>query len=230
MDLAFIPPINSVFDSVFWTLGVEMRWYLVCPLLLMIYSRSRILFFAIGIGAYVAYFGFRVHLSDIAILPCFMLGVFAADISSAPRKRILYGAVPIVGIALFAYGMIEQSGTGSYDHADVLWHFVAFLLVASVGVRVVKRFFSPSPLRLIGRASYSIYLIHLPVLAFLMRHHWPTLLAATLSVMAGLGFYYCVEREFLKKPLRRRIEAGLSAVLPLKPRLERQVKKLSEST
>lgn len=124
-----MPSVNSIFNGVYWTLGVEMRWYLLCPFLIMLFRRSRPAFFGVGVIAWALYALAKLPSSDVGFLPCFMLGIVAADLRlryvGTRERPWLYA---IAGITL-AIASREQSQTSGYDHVDYLWYLACFVCV-----------------------------------------------------------------------------------------------------
>ena len=72
--------------------------------------------------------------------------------------------------------------------------------------------------RFIGAASYSIYLVHEPVIAYLESRHVPMVLSGLAGVAAGVLFWALIERAFTRGAFRdgivNRVEAALALVLP----------------
>ena len=66
----------------------------------------------------------------------------------------------------------------------------------------------------VGLASYSIYLIHGPVVTFALARGWNPVVAALLGIVAGFAFFFVAERPFLKGPLRSNLVAQFEEFLP----------------
>jgi peptidoglycan/LPS O-acetylase OafA/YrhL len=92
---------------------------------------------------------------------------------------------------------------------------VAFLLVALVNCdATAKRLFSNPLLVTIGVASYSIYLIHEPLIAMLEHVSVFPPLAFAVALGIGLAFWWIVERPLtgsLRRPLVARVHAVIAA-------------------
>jgi peptidoglycan/LPS O-acetylase OafA/YrhL len=88
--------------------------------------------------------------------------------------------------------------------------------VPLLGRVFTARFFAP-----IAAASYSIYLVHSPIVAF-ADHYLPyslgtplsVIAGVTLGVAAGIAFSYIAERPFRSGPLRERLLRVLDAWMP----------------
>jgi peptidoglycan/LPS O-acetylase OafA/YrhL len=86
---------------------------------------------------------------------------------------------------------------------------IAFLIVVLAGSQPLKGLFSVRPMVVTGIASYSIYLVHLPVIGYLERHgvaSWP---ASAIALGFGFAFWRLVERPFLRPEVRGAIERAL---------------------
>jgi len=178
-------------DGSIWTLGIESRWYVLFPMLLALYLRSRWLFAALGIALYLCYY-LTAILVDIGTLPCFMLGIVAADITV--RKHAGSPWILFFTILSLVAACTQQFRDSGIDYTAPLWHLTSFFIVLTgVGTRVARKILDLQPLRFLGIASYSIYLVHMPLLAFAERHGAPQELTIVLSILAGLLFWRCIE-------------------------------------
>jgi peptidoglycan/LPS O-acetylase OafA/YrhL len=91
----------------------------------------------------------------------------------------------------------------------------AFAFVAAIGatplaIRVLSAPFISS----IGVASYSIYLIHQPIIELLVARGIHPAIAALSSLTAGCAFWWFVERTFVAGPIRDRLISEFRAFLP----------------
>lgn len=197
----FSIPLRPAIDLPFWTLAVEARWYVVCPGLIALYLRSRASFFLIGIALYALHVLWNAV--DLGTLPCFMLGIVAADIK---RHRFAASAA----VLSLTVAILLPHGSGELDHGNPLWHAAAFFTVLAVHD-------VPSlawrPMSLIGKASYSIYLTHFPILIFLQSHGIASVLSMLSALAVGLSFFALVERPILASPLKRNAEALVMSAL-----------------
>jgi len=207
-DSVFLTNSAPTIDAAFWTLGVEMRWYLLFPILLHTYVRSRLGFIAVGAACYVAYFFTPWSFADLGMLPCFMLGIVAADlhIERSPLVRI----APAVAAFALAVGIWQQAHSWSIDHGNPLWHLAVFSIVVSSEAALVSRVLRFKPLALVGVASYSIYLVHQPIVKSLEFAHLSPALSAVSALTCGIAFYVLVERPSLRPAFRSRVELVLA--------------------
>jgi peptidoglycan/LPS O-acetylase OafA/YrhL len=193
--------VSSSFNSSFWTLPLEWRWYFVFPLMILAWKPLR------GVGVILAALliavvyihgveprqsarmGFLLTMLPV-FLPLFALGIYAAELCVSSKTTrvgqflvryahwgILAALLPVAHWALW----INTVGDGS--HVDrwlpriATWGtFWFFVVLAATREGTLKRFTSWRPLVLVGTFSYSLYLIHEPFLrtaaALVLPLHW----------------------------------------------------------
>jgi peptidoglycan/LPS O-acetylase OafA/YrhL len=166
-----------------WSMAVEVQLYLVFPLLILMVRRINAFVMLATVTLIVAAFGivgphvpkldtfFVQSAPDLAAL--FAIGIVAAGIVSASRARrdwpwawlALAAAVPV-------FALLRWKGSAwSLDPAHLFWvdlalgPAIAFLLaaLATGHPRPLLRFLDSRPLRSLGLSSYSLYLIHGPI-------------------------------------------------------------------
>jgi peptidoglycan/LPS O-acetylase OafA/YrhL len=233
---------GEVLNGSFWTLRIEALWYLVFPFLLLLFVRNRIAFALVGIACAIAAathvfrppFG-TVHILALS-LPAFMLGIVAAEMQIrevSPRRWLLAGLLVIGTIAIvndFHYQGTLGESVG--ERGRLIWEVAAFFLVALVNCDSrARRFFSNPFLVATGVASYSIYLIHEPLIAMLEHAGVFPPLAFAAVLLLGFAFWWSVERLLtgsLRQPLVSRVQAALALIVP--KRITIPVKRLAEAT
>jgi peptidoglycan/LPS O-acetylase OafA/YrhL len=207
LDALFLTNAGPIPDTDFWTLGVEMRWYVLLPLVLALYVRSRVLFAILGLALYADYaspFG----IADAGTMPCFMLGIVAADF--ALRRPAWSAHVWPLALLALAFALWQQSTTNDVDQGNWVWHVAAFALVASVvGNAALRRAFSAPALVAVGVASYSIYLVHHPLVQSFVQAGVPVPLAFGLALACGFAFWRLIEVPCLRANVRGAIEDAL---------------------
>lgn len=215
-DVLFLTSDAPVHNPSFWSLGLEMRWYVFCPLLIALFMRSRVLFAGVALLMYVLYFS-AGGIEDEGTLPCFMAGIVAADIVICERRWTRFAWI---GAAIFILaGFIQQNHSDVSEHGNPVWHAAAFFLVLSASTGTARRLFEWRPLCLIGVASYSIYLVHKPFLDSLVDAGVPAGVAALATLAIGFLAYYLFERPLSSPKVRSAIERGLTAPRVLFPQL-----------
>lgn len=191
----------------FWSLPVEFRWYFAFPPLLWLWVKSPKAFAVVGL-AVAALAITRGDSLDAFCLPAFMLGIIAAEI----RIRALrIGAIATVAFLLVTAIAVVTArpvpgADGFYEYSSPLWYLAAFaLLVAAGAVPRIETLLSGRALTFIGLTSYSIYLIHAPVIGWLEMHGVAFVVAGAIAVAAGMAFWFLAERPFVSGPLREKL-------------------------
>jgi peptidoglycan/LPS O-acetylase OafA/YrhL len=242
-DIAHATLIHTLFPSSFyalngayWSLGLEWQLYLGLPVLIWGISRFGFLrAIAAVILCNVAYrlaLGFVVHRGLIAadstlataVLPNqlpgrwaeFALGIVAAEFYlrggvtrwAAKSKQILCLFIPL--------GLVAIASSG-WELSHLLYGCVFFTLLMLVLLEnnAVSRLFAWRPLVALGAMSYSLYLVHQPIiqgLAYVIRvdaHASPTATFLTLLALLPLivliawVLFVTVERRTMTAPQRR---------------------------
>jgi peptidoglycan/LPS O-acetylase OafA/YrhL len=194
----------------FWTLPIEFRWYFLFPVLLWIWTRSPRGFAYLGI-AVIILIATRAESIDLFVLPAFMLGIVAAALRV---EKISLGHWPIVAfIALTASAYATMANTRwDYDF-NMLWYLSAFSFVVVAGSNAsLSALLAVPGLTAVGLASYSIYLVHEPVIAFAESYSINPYIAAAVGVVAGFLFWLVAERPFVETWIRARLLARLDPV------------------
>jgi peptidoglycan/LPS O-acetylase OafA/YrhL len=221
-----------------WSLDIELQFYLVAPLLILILQRMRpvwatqlalIAVAAIGLAAFFRFYS-TVYDQSAGFLPIylafFLIGLLTAQAAWKPSAGLAVGsfaaALALVAIcvalpatrSLFV-GRFSGAFLGYNPHANV----VLALMVAPYAMATLHR--RPSATSLLGRSdrdlgniTYEIYLLHWPVLS-VMEHfvgHVNSLrqLPALVAAWAALiPLSLCVYR-FLDRKLERRRKAWVA--------------------
>jgi len=204
-----------------WSLGVEVQFYLLFPLLLFIERRSRALLAVLAVGSCVEYALLtRVDpLSAFFLLPGrlweFLVGLGAArllmrfDLEKIPGVR-WWGAVSV--IVLIAIVLLAPSVSRDFTFTATL----AVVLLA--GSAIVFGFSTGSDSNPVSRAlvtlgqySYSIYLVHFPIIVFVMYTPFggtnlaPSSQAATLVALLITALVSYLFFNFIERPTRKRL-------------------------
>lgn len=189
----FLDATFPALNASFWTLPIELRWYFLFPVLLYVWVRSPRLFACIGILVYLAQFT-KAGSWDLQVLPAFMLGIIAADDRVKTSKWSRWA--PLLFVYLFALD-IMSSPAQWLSFTSIGWQLAAFALVVAVSKsRYLSNLFAHPALAFIGTASYSIYLIHEPLIAYMQGQGVPVLISGVVAVLSGVVFWAVLERQF----------------------------------
>lgn len=199
----------------YWSLGVEVQYYLIFPFLWMLF-RSRSWVFVLIFAAAVAASFFMTSISPktaFFMLPFrigeFMVGVFAYYLLQSPiiRQTEKYADIFILtGLAAIAYAVMF------FDRNTLFPGIAALVPVIGTGLLVVygqatgpcRRLYDNPLFRHLGKISYSLYLWHFPVIFivtqyFNLKIDWVFGLAIV-GLTIGLSE---LSYAFIEKPYRR---------------------------
>ncbi|GAA3554062.1 hypothetical protein GCM10022222_42170 [Amycolatopsis ultiminotia] len=169
-------------NSAFWSIAVEAQLYLLFPLLLLLRRRvgATILVACVLAGVvlvqvlsgHVPMFAALLYLTpEFAVL--FALGAVTAGIRHPSRMPwpwlALAGGAGIAGL-IAALGPVRT--VGNYFWIDLLAAFPTAALLAGIAQgrpAWLVRMLDSAPLRFLGTCSYSLYLVHVPIVAVVSR-------------------------------------------------------------
>jgi peptidoglycan/LPS O-acetylase OafA/YrhL len=241
-DLVVAPTPNGAF----WSIAVEVELYLILPLLLLVRRRAGVAAVLTAVTVPVVLAGLLVpRLSTVDALtglavglaPLFAVGVLAAGVTSAgDRIRRLpwqwlaaIAALPVVPL------VIGNGSVWTVDHyywIDLAVGPAIAMLLAGVATgrpAPLVRLLATGPVRSLGTFSYSLYLIHVPIVALVSRRvaeplvpqglpaFWVTVgLAVPLSVASARVFASAFEIPFQRyrswAALRERVFSTIGPV------------------
>jgi peptidoglycan/LPS O-acetylase OafA/YrhL len=231
-------------NGAFWSIAVEAQLYIVFPLMLLLIRRGSAAVMLSLVGTAVVLIGILsptmpavdklMRLTpQFAVL--FGLGVVAAGVLSADwTSRVPWQWLALV-TAVPVFALIEMSGSvWTIDHffwVDMLVGIPFALLLAAMATehpRWLLRALDTRPIRSLGSFSYSLYLIHAPIVVavytkFVEPRYPPgapaflatVLIAGTISVVGARVFAAVFEIPFQ----RHRSWTALRAAM--QPRLSR---------
>ena len=165
-----------------WSLAVEEQYYLIIPLLLMAtwkrlpkFASALLVFLAVASFSLAVWGSTHAATANFYLLPSrfweLLAGSFAALWrlrSPSNASRILRNLLSIGGLILIAYALYSFDENtpfpGVYALAPVLG--AALIILFGEQGTLIGRFLSSRPMVLIGKISYSAYLLHQPLFAF----------------------------------------------------------------
>ena len=230
--------LQDYFDStsinhVFWSVATEWHIYFLFPLLLLLFRRfGSGPATALGVGiAYVTSVATVRHNLHIEMLGQFLLGMFGATVaySSEPRWTILRERTPWMALALAAValtGLLGMLGQRIYGITIYLEPLVGIASVALIlhalrpGPNLVRSVLDWRPAMALGAFSYSLYLVHAPLIQVIWQYGIAPLhrsngtafllllaFGTPLIVAAAWLFSLVGERPFLNRPIPKPMES-----------------------
>lgn len=207
-------------DGPMWSLATEAQWYMVFPLLLLAYLRwpRRVLagclvvsiawsFVPIG---YTPWEGGAFVLGRLAEFVAGIAAGYAFVYQRFPPRYLCLTTGLIGAVAMWRWPLQLWTLHATYAVSGITF---AALILASMQSRRARQVLSRRPLVQIGVMSYSIYLIHSPIV--LLSQPLQTTLprqivfggsSLILALAASAGFYWSVERPLLRRRVSRRSE------------------------
>jgi peptidoglycan/LPS O-acetylase OafA/YrhL len=228
-----LPGSITSINGVFWTIGLEIQFYLAY--LLLAHRRatplSGLALLVLAVAAYgAASFAFpspspwrQVGQAFVLVtLWQWYLGAVLADLYV--RHAAAFAALPAdLAWAVRLAAFLALFGLGLGDPRVLHVHPAYWLLPLAAGLAVVGALVGPRPARhrrgsldLLGQASYSLYLLHPAVIGLVYlaanKGHWPAWQSALVSIIGAVATallaYRLIEKPFLAKPASR---AGATA-------------------
>ncbi|WP_212846835.1 acyltransferase family protein [Actinoplanes ianthinogenes] len=244
-DLVAVPTPNGAF----WSIGVEVLLYGVLPLLLILCRRLGPAAMLAVVTLPVLVIGFMVfdgsppqgdNLLTPHLVPAFAAGVAAAGVAAAGARRLPWAALSLLA-AIPAGALVLHQGSRWMVHhyywvdLAVVPAMTLFLLaVVSGRPPALIRLLDSAPLRRLGSFSYSLYLIHLPIVVAIdqkvvaprlghgiVAFTATTVLAGGLSLIGAWCFAKLFEVPFRSwADVRNAIRPGVRAGAPITDAIE----------
>lgn len=224
------------FSAVWWSLATEIQFYILVPFLFLILSRSSPLKVALLCGgmlaAYLLVVGkwtaaqvgfelqYRLILSVIGQMPAFLMGMLLAWLFKPGRQRLNahVSELMLLGLlVLLAWVLLPAAAMGPKIYIwnapwyvlpeTLLWGGVCWVMLSRQ--QPVFSFLDNRLTRFFGRISFSLYLVHMPIIQVLNEHavidaSWcRAVLVVLLSIGLAQALYWSIEKPslLLKKTL-----------------------------
>lgn len=236
--------IHNVFGTgkinyVFWSIATEWQLYFLFPVLIALFRRFGVLQITLtavvaGLALYALAVDTRMSRMNLHYLGFFAMGMMAARIALSSHRRWSHLQNPVVLRALIllnaAVVILLLANLGWRDPIREFVIYDIFVAVATFATLILctrqqgllRRFFSWKPFAAIGTFSYSVYLMHVPVLALLLglvvrplglgrdTEFW---ILATVGTGMVIGtcylFFWCFERPFLRPSAHKPADTGI---------------------
>jgi peptidoglycan/LPS O-acetylase OafA/YrhL len=242
------------FDFVIWSLIDEMRISLIFPFvaLLIIRVRARTAILLGVAGSMLAFIFTRNRpplgvtsnlMMTVHFVAFFILGILVAkhlaslsarylSLSRLARTAVLVLSFVLYYCSIAAFGVFGHNWAGFMADWAVVLGAIGFIFVG-LNSPTAKRFLNSTVPAFLGRISYSLYLVHAPVLlalTFASRNHvsiWAQFLIYMVTTFA-LAYIFCllVEEPFTRMGQRigKRMQAARPEALPSEPRIAAAVR------
>ena len=161
-----------------WSLGIEEQFYLLFPLFLIIATRFRVVRPAIVLVVILSFLLCVIGTTRAPAAAFYLLPTRAWELGLGAMLAVEAVAIParwraaasVIGIGMIAASIGLLAGQG----VSPLWAVAApavgaMLLIGSGPGAPVNRALALAPFVWVGRISYSLYLWHWPIFAFLQR-------------------------------------------------------------
>lgn len=196
-----------------WTLGVEMQFYFILPLLLLFIKGRKSLIAILSIvtvglfiyGSYMIYKGNsdKMYFSLFARMPEFLLGAIAAIINIRDTKIVKNNSLLLssIGLIIIIISPFAFNKNTPFPGAMSIIPCFGALLILISNINPINSFLSNKVFVYLGEISYSVYLWHWPVMA-LMRYYTndydfnliETIVVILATAILSLISYYGVEK------------------------------------
>ena len=195
-----------------WSLAIEEQFYLLFPALLVALPRRLWLTAVAGIATAslvaCAILSWRYPMATFYLLPTraweLLIGALGA-LLVARRGALPANISRALLPALAAIAVTSIWGTGlPHPGADALIVCVATLVIILANNETLSRFLLTKALALVGNISYSLYLVHWPIIVF-MNSTWITPPSVSIRAWGFLAAFICACLMYflVEQPFRR---------------------------
>ncbi len=202
----------KVLNIVTWSLEVEVQFYLLTPLLALLFRlrptalRLGVLVLCIAVGAARDWSGMIGYRSMLPSNLCFFLvGFLLADLRVAARPALRHALWDAGCVLLWPCIFLLPEGPWT---APLLCLLLLLAFTASMAGPLVRRMLGWYPIAILGGACYSIYLLHMLILstlfpatrhALVFHHLWmnyavQALLLVPCAIGLSMVYYVLIER------------------------------------
>jgi len=195
-------------NGVLWSIAIEFQLYFTFPWLALAIRKRGWIALLIGLSVLTAVL--TLLPVSLKLYPwyavLFGVGIWAARFARSERSLPGLSAIALV---LFASAIGSLHLSRLLVFPDMLWGTgVAFMLVSILrgGLTPVKSFLGCKPVATVGMFSYSLYLIHHPILQVITVIRpssipllgWLVCAGIPAILLCAFGFFWLFERPFLR--------------------------------
>jgi peptidoglycan/LPS O-acetylase OafA/YrhL len=184
-----------------WSLGVEIQFYITFPILYFLCTKSNhkklaifiTTIFSIILTQYIftyvsetaAFYFFGTRYWEFLIGSCF--AIYKFNFSSTQKNIFFITGLTLIIISIF--GIIDIDKPPSF-YCAIPCIATALIIVSQNSGNYLNKIFNSRPLILIGNSSYSIYLIHQPIVAFIKTYNINLTKEQVLVLCILIGFFF----------------------------------------
>lgn len=213
-------------EGIFWSIPVEFKYYLISPFIMLFchkylrWERIKLLILFALLTAFALFVEMTYHLptfSTLRYLPIFLVGTVISIYELTSKNELtnaspsffnLAGILSLFVIILTTPSFFNLAFGYKFDiHSSVyylpyaiLWGIV--LIAAKYGKGLLNHLLELKFLRFLGTISFSVYLFHMPIIAFVMDINIPASLKFYLffflTVLFSSASFLLIERPLSK--------------------------------
>lgn len=200
----------------------SLRWELAFSLLLPVFAIAALAvrkwwMGGLALACALTWLGARAGSAELEYLPAFFVGAVIAvrlDVVRNTADRInrrwfrhpLWALLTVGSALLLIAPWLVGPGVGRIPELDsalkgLVPLAAAGLVVAALGWTPLRALFESRPLQFLGAISFSLYLVHVPIIIFstylFAGQAWyvPLLFAIPLAVLVAVGFMWLIEKR-----------------------------------
>jgi peptidoglycan/LPS O-acetylase OafA/YrhL len=235
LESSFVPLLHT------WTLGVEEQFYFIIPVVFCgiakLAPRGKVVawwsvFLVILASFLTCRYGKTIIISDgfnFYMLPTRLweLGIGTLTALLLHRREILqkhtlvHELIGLTSVAWLCFAFTHYEGNSYFAEKSLFTCIATALFIITVSEQtIVGRLFSTSPMRFVGKISYSLYLFHWPlislwaILAF--KHDLEASIGSQLAIIAVAIILATLSWKYVESPFRQK-KTWKECLVPLTP-------------
>jgi peptidoglycan/LPS O-acetylase OafA/YrhL len=207
-----------------WSLGVEEQFYFIFPLVILLFARKQQYLLWLALAAFVVSFGISVYATydyqwaAYYLLPSRAWQMMAGAILAITASSVVHlkvdsrwlNTLAIMAVLLVFLPAVFYSKETRFPGLAALWPTLGAVLIVFLGLIGCRgwiiRFLGGAPLRSVGLISYSLYLWHWPIFAFLRNYQADVRLSVWMSILGIAASFLMayLSWRFVEAPFRDR--------------------------